>query len=116
MRLIGAVDSVLWEVWDPIGVNDVPEARDEYASYAPGVAGLLRSGASDDEIRSHLATIVAEWMGLPPVDPDPERRTLAALRALPLTVWNRGRRGLRSEARGGREPARRSRPSSRRFP
>lgn len=86
MRLIEAVDSVLWEVWDPIGVNDVPEARDEYASYAPGVARLLRSGASDAEIRSHLATIVAERMELPPRDLERERRTLAALRALPLTV------------------------------
>ena len=83
--LTRAVDTVLWEVWDPIGVNYAPEARDEYTSYAPEVAGLLRSGASDDEIRSHLATIILERMGLAWVNPERERRTLAALRALPIT-------------------------------
>ncbi|HYW08872.1 MAG TPA: hypothetical protein VE913_18055 [Longimicrobium sp.] len=80
-----AVDSILWNVWDPIGVNDAPEARDEYTSYAPEVTGLLVAGASDNEIRSYLAGIILESMGLSWVNPDRERLTLAALRALPLT-------------------------------
>jgi len=83
--LTRAVDTILWEVWDPIGVNDAPEARDEYTSYALGIAGILRAGASDDEIRAHLASIILESMGLSWVNPDREQRTLAALRALPLT-------------------------------
>lgn len=83
--LIAEVDSVLWEVWDPIGINDAPEARDEYTSYAPGVAQLLRSGASDAEIERHLATIILESMGMSWVNPDRARRTLAALREIPIT-------------------------------
>ena len=81
--LIARVDSVLWEVWDPIGVNDVPEARDEYTSYAPAVARLLHSGASDDVIQRHLATIILEQMGMHWVDPDRAERTVAALRGIP---------------------------------
>lgn len=30
-----AVRRILWEDWDPIGVNDHPGAIDEYDSYAP---------------------------------------------------------------------------------
>lgn len=81
--LIARIDSVLWEVWDPIGVNDAPEARDEYTSYAPDIAQLLRSGASDDEIERHLATIITD-MGMSWVNPDRSRRTLAALREIPI--------------------------------
>lgn len=81
--LIARVDSVLWEVWDPIGVNDAPEARDEYTSYAPDVAHLLRSGASDAEIEHHLATLVLD-MGISWANPDRARRTLTALREIPI--------------------------------
>ncbi len=82
--LVARVDSVLWEVWDPIGVNDAPEARDEYTSYAPAIAQLLRTGASDGEIECHLATIILENMGMSWVNPDRARRTLAALREIPI--------------------------------
>ncbi|HEX8211597.1 MAG TPA: hypothetical protein VF584_15600 [Longimicrobium sp.] len=84
--LTAQVDSVLWEVWDPIGVNDAPEARDEYTSYAPNVAQLLRSGASDAEIERHLASIILENMGMSWVNPDRARRTLAALREIPVAA------------------------------
>lgn len=79
--LVARVDTVLWEVWDPIGVNGFPEARDEYTGYAPRVAGMLRSGASDAEIECHLNRMVTDRMGLPPMRPDIAARTLAALRA-----------------------------------
>lgn len=99
--LIAQVDSVLWEVWDPIGVNDAPEARDEYTSYAPAVAQMLRSGASDVEIERHLAQIILYRMGMPWVDRDRARCTLAALREIciappPIAEADRaGRSGAR---------------------
>lgn len=83
--LIARVDSVLWGVWDPIGVNHAPEARDEYTSYAPDIAQLLRSGASDAEIEHHLASLILENMGMSWVNPDRARRTLVALREIPIT-------------------------------
>jgi len=42
-----AIRKVLWEQWDPVGVNDTPEAFDEYDSYAGGIQSLLLRGASD---------------------------------------------------------------------
>jgi hypothetical protein len=35
--LLERVRQVLWETWDPIGVNEHPEASSEYDSDAPGV-------------------------------------------------------------------------------
>lgn len=58
------VDRILWEIWDPIGVNDAPEARDEYISYAPTVAALLRREAPDAEFLTFLETTERETMGL----------------------------------------------------
>ena len=80
--LIDAVDRVLWEVWDPIGVNGYPEARDEYTGYAPVVARMLHDGATDAEIGWHLSGIMVDRMGLSYVDLHQAARTLAALRAL----------------------------------
>lgn len=39
-ELYQRVDEVLHYVWDPIGVSDAPEARDEYFSYLPIVFGM----------------------------------------------------------------------------
>ncbi len=36
-----AVGRIFLEDWDPIGVDDVPEAQGEYDSYVPGVCELL---------------------------------------------------------------------------
>lgn len=41
-RLFEAVDLILWEDWDPIGVNDIPAARNEYSSYVPSIVRLLQ--------------------------------------------------------------------------
>lgn len=48
--------------WDPIGVAD--EVDDEYDLYLTGVLGLVRSGASDQEIAEHLLRIERDGMGL----------------------------------------------------
>ena len=50
--------------WDPIGVADIPEAQDEYDSYAGHVYRLLASGASDVEVIDYLYTTETETMGL----------------------------------------------------
>ena len=79
---IAQVDAVLWEVWDPIGVNYEPQTRDEYTSYAPEILELLDSGASDAVLEQHLTSIVLEQMGMTWSNPERTRRTIAALRAL----------------------------------
>ena len=74
-RVLLQVDRILWEDWDPIGVNDEPAAFDEYTTYAPGVIRLLMQGADVRRISEYLADIERERMGL--VCP-PERRLTAA--------------------------------------
>lgn len=55
---------VLLRDWDPIGVQDVTEAQDEYDSYVGGVYRLLASGATAQEIAEHLFRIEMFQMGL----------------------------------------------------
>jgi hypothetical protein len=62
--LFEAVDEVLHYIWDPIGVRDCPQARDEYHSYVPQVFGLLRGGATSESISSYLSRVATETMGL----------------------------------------------------
>lgn len=59
-----SIRDILLRDWDPIGINDVPEAQDEYDSYVGGVYRLLASHSSADEIIDHLFTIECQTMGL----------------------------------------------------
>lgn len=40
-HLHDSIRALLLGEWDPIGINDVPEARDEYDAYVRGVHKLL---------------------------------------------------------------------------
>ena len=64
LALYRAVDEVLHYIWDPIGVSDVPQARDEYQSYAPQVVKLLQEKQSVETIANYLGMVVTERMGL----------------------------------------------------
>ena len=46
-----AVHNLLLREWDPIGVADVPEARNEYNAYDAQVFQLLRAGSSAKQSR-----------------------------------------------------------------
>lgn len=61
LRMVQVV--LLW-AWDPIGVRGIPEAVDEYDSYAPAVLELLESGASDQSIADYLTGITRDRMEL----------------------------------------------------
>ena len=53
------VDEILWDDWDPIGVNDIAP-RDEYQSYVPKVFSLLIISKTDREIADRLYKIETE--------------------------------------------------------
>jgi hypothetical protein len=59
---------------DPLGSvgphRGVP--RDEYETYAPRIASLLRGGANSDEVAAALGEFRTQTMGLPP-DPQSDR-------------------------------------------
>jgi len=78
------IDRILWEVWDPIGVNKISPARDEYSGYVNGVFQLLTSGASDEEIAQHLLMIVHDRMELKAATVAEMQPTVTALRAISL--------------------------------
>jgi len=72
-ELYQRVGEVLHYLWDPIGVSDVPEARDEYDSYVPQVFSLLIRPAPSEEILDFLVTTETSTMGLSGSDRARER-------------------------------------------
>ena len=64
MELYRRTDEVLHYIWDPIGVAEAAEARDEYYPYLPEVFGLLKSGANSEKIADRLISISQNQMGL----------------------------------------------------
>ena len=73
------------EQWDPIGVNDTPEAADEYDIYIGGIYRLLEQGASKDEFFAHLRDIEIGRMELideagAPLVPEGKRNAAVAAR------------------------------------
>lgn len=82
-----AIDRVLWEVWDPIGVNAQPEVRDEYQGYINAVYGLLIGAASGAEIDTLLRRIETEQMGLSNPSAAARSATIAALRQIEPPIF-----------------------------
>ena len=83
-RMLGAVRRVLWETWDPIGVNDHADASTEYDSYAPTIVGMLLRGCTAHDLERHLSTLETDSMGLAPRSTSAARdATVAVLLNLP---------------------------------
>lgn len=62
--LFEQIDRILWNDWDPIGVNDSSEATDEYRSYVPQLLKLKLEGADKTKIADHLHHIETVNIGL----------------------------------------------------
>ncbi|WP_077343617.1 hypothetical protein [Pseudocolwellia agarivorans] len=58
------VDEILFYLWDPIGVCDIPMARDEYQSYLPQVFKLLINDSKDHEVSAYLIKVESGSMGM----------------------------------------------------
>lgn len=63
LGLYQAIDEILWNDWDPIGIND-SAPRDEYQGYTPEIFRLKISGADKDSIANRLNEIETKTMGL----------------------------------------------------
>ncbi|MGZ3735280.1 MAG: hypothetical protein ACXVC0_09980 [Bdellovibrionota bacterium] len=59
------VDEVLHYLWDPIGVSDSPEARDEYQGYLPKIYAMIMEKKPHEEILKYMKWAVGDHMGLP---------------------------------------------------
>lgn len=62
-KLWKEVDKILWEEWDPIGVND-SGPNDEYSSYVPSIVKLFNEGADEHKISKCLQHHASVNMGL----------------------------------------------------
>lgn len=66
MALYRRVDEVLTYVWDPIGVREVPQARDEYQDYLPQVFKRVIEASDPATIAEYLLSVESERMGFTP--------------------------------------------------
>ena len=76
-----SIRAILFEHWDPIGVNENQNLRDEYDSYIAPVYRLLTEGASAAKITDYLFKLEHE-LGMPAKSKDhlpPIVRKLQAL-------------------------------------
>lgn len=62
--MLKAVRRILMEQWDPIGVNNTPEALPEYDSYAPTIVGMLSRDCTANDLEHHLDRLETDAMGL----------------------------------------------------
>ena len=51
-ELYKRIDGIIWHDWDPIGVNECEEARDEYYSYLPSLYKKLIEGEDAKAIKN----------------------------------------------------------------
>ncbi|HEY1047534.1 MAG TPA: hypothetical protein VGF79_13900 [Bacteroidia bacterium] len=63
INLYETIDYILWNEWDPIGINDIGP-RDEYQSYTPVIFELKINGSDIELIAKTLHKIETETMGL----------------------------------------------------
>ncbi len=57
------IDRILWEDWDPIGVNGIAP-RDEYQRYVPQILNMVLQDKPLDEIADSLYNIETETIGV----------------------------------------------------
>jgi hypothetical protein len=62
--LYSEVNWILWNDWDPIGINDYGGLTDEYVGYVPQVYKLLNDSKGEMEIAKYLDLLVTDNMGL----------------------------------------------------
>lgn len=73
---------VLLNTWDPIGINDEPNAQNEYDGYIGELYDLLVSGAPDSALLDYLYWAVYENMGLDASSREDMQETVDALRKI----------------------------------
>lgn len=73
-ELYRRLEEVVHYIWDPIGVREMPQARDEYQSYMTAIYGRVQVGDLE-EIVEYLKWVASENMGL---SFDKEKATEAA--------------------------------------
>lgn len=62
-ELFKRIDEVVHYLWDPIGISEIPQARDEYHSYLAAIYSSVKSGNTKEVVET-MKRITGENMGL----------------------------------------------------
>lgn len=62
--IMSKIQKILLKEWDPIGVQDIPEAQDEYDAYIPSIYKIIQSKKPESELFDYLWQVETEHMGL----------------------------------------------------
>ena len=76
-----AIQKILINEWDPVGVSLEPGAHGEYDSFIPTIYHMIVQGVSEDEMEDYLDSVAYESLGLPPNN-DLDLRTINVARKL----------------------------------
>lgn len=58
------IKEIFSDDWDPIGVQGISEAQDEYDAYIPSIYSMIYSKKTESELFDYLWEIETEHMGL----------------------------------------------------
>lgn len=83
--MLPAVREILFREWDPIGVNDNPNCRDEYDSYGPTICRMLDENVDERRLAAHLSRLQRESMRMSVIDEELHRRVARRLIGLKAT-------------------------------
>ena len=64
LELYRGIDEILWNDWDPIGINLLPSSRDEYQNYIPVIFRMVMKSVSIQDLEEYLDDVVRNRMGL----------------------------------------------------
>ncbi len=63
-RIYKEINKILFEDWDPIGVNQNRLLLDEYEGYVPSIFKLLNENADEIKLSKHLYNIASVNIGI----------------------------------------------------
>jgi hypothetical protein len=86
-KLYKRVDETLFYLWDPIGVCDVPHARDEYYSFLPAIFKLVLNGVAQKEIADELINIQEDQLSLATVSRGKDEKVAGILLAYRSIIY-----------------------------
>lgn len=58
------IDEILWFDWDPIGINAIDAARDEYYSYLFPLMNMVLDGTNREQVATYLYECETVNMGM----------------------------------------------------
>jgi hypothetical protein len=79
-RIQDEIRRVLVDVWDPIGIKGVTNARDEYDAYIGGVFHILNKRGSEEELSAYLWKVIEERIHVHPARGATQEAAKALLR------------------------------------